>query len=121
GRSGGSVKSRKLVIIPENAIIPDEKVRDYLLLSRAKNDKAKYLAQAGYSRAQYQRLAHDLRKLLPADGILQDRTRFGDRYVLFSTLTGPNGISLPIRTVWEDHRVLGWKFITLYPDKGKKR
>jgi hypothetical protein len=45
------------VVIPANAVIAVEKVRDYLLKPHLKDDKAKYLAQAGYTRAEYKRLA----------------------------------------------------------------
>jgi hypothetical protein len=106
------------VVIPANAVIAVEKVRDYLLKPHLKDDKAKYLAQAGYTRAEYKRLAHDLRnQLLPGEAIFQDRNRYGERYILDGVLKGPNGVMLPIRTIWEKHRVIGWKFITLFPDK----
>jgi hypothetical protein len=106
------------LIIPQNAIIAVEKVRDYLLKPRAKDDKAKYLSQAGYERGQYSRLAHDLRnQLLPGEATLQDSNRFGEKYVLYGELKGPNGVTLPVRTIWERHNVIGWKFITLLPDK----
>jgi hypothetical protein len=110
------------LIIPQNAIISVEKVRDYLLKPRVKDDKANYLAQAGYSRMDYSRLAYDLRdQLLPGEATLQESTRFGEKYVLLGVLKGPNGVSLPIRTIWERHNVMGWKFITLLPDKENRQ
>jgi uncharacterized protein DUF6883 len=110
------------LIIPQNAIIAVEKVRDYLLKQRVKDDKAKYLAQAGYARAEYSRLVHDIRnQLLPGEGILQEPTRFGEKYILHGVLKGPNGIMLPVRTIWERHNVMGWKFITLLPDKENRQ
>lgn len=108
------------MIIPSDAIIAVEKVRDYLLKPREKKDKSKYLALAGYSRAKYQRLIDDLRDLLPAEAKLQNQTRFGDRFILRCQLRGPNGTILPVCTIWENHNILGWKFITLYPDKEKR-
>jgi hypothetical protein len=110
------------LIIPQNAIIAVEKIRDYLLKPRVKDDKAKYLAQAGYARTQYSRLANDLRnQLLPGEAMLQTETRFGEKYMLRSVLKGPNGVMLPVRTIWERHNVMGWKFITLYPDKENRK
>lgn len=38
------------MIIPKDAIIPIEKVRDYLLKPLEKGDKSRFLAIAGYSR-----------------------------------------------------------------------
>lgn len=34
--------------IPENAVIPKEKLTKYLLISRIKDDKSKFLEQAGF-------------------------------------------------------------------------
>ena len=110
------------MIIPHDAIIAVEKVRDYLLKPRVKDDKAKYLAQAGYTRAEYSKLANDLRnQLLPGEASLQALTRFGEKYILRGVLKGPNGVKLPVRTIWERHNVMGWKFITLYPDKENRQ
>ncbi len=35
--------------IPSDAIIPDEKLTRYLLVPKARNDKSKFLAQAGFT------------------------------------------------------------------------
>lgn len=35
--------------IPDDAIIPDEKLTQYLLVYKAKNDKSQFLAQAGFT------------------------------------------------------------------------
>ena len=34
--------------IPDNAVIPQEKLTKYLLISRIKDDKSKFLEQAGF-------------------------------------------------------------------------
>jgi hypothetical protein len=45
----------------------------------------------------------------------------GDRYKARARLTGPNGKSLDVITVWITLRVNGeTRFITLIPDKDKK-
>ncbi|MCT7971898.1 hypothetical protein [Laspinema olomoucense] len=35
--------------IPEDAIIPDDKINRYLLVQKARNDKSKFLAKAGFT------------------------------------------------------------------------
>ena len=110
------------MIIPKNAIIADEKVRDYLLKPLEEGDKSLFLNGAGYTRAKWWELQRDLRdQILPAEGILQRHTRFGARYVVKSILRGPNGHALPIRTFWENNRIQGWKFITLIPDPSRSQ
>jgi hypothetical protein len=37
------------VRIPEDLIIPDAKITDYLLVPKPRNDKSKFLAQAGFT------------------------------------------------------------------------
>jgi hypothetical protein len=88
------------MIIPADAIIAEEKVRNYLLVPQRKSDKSKYLGLAGYSRNEFWELIRDIRNLLPAEGILQERIEEGDLYILRGVLTGPNGRALSIKTVW---------------------
>jgi hypothetical protein len=108
------------MIIPENAIIAVEKIRDYLLVSKAKGDKSKYLAIAGYSRSEFWELLRDLRALLPHEATLEGETEFGRKYSFRAMLKGPNGKAIAVRTVWEDNRIDGWKFITLVPEEKER-
>ncbi|HEY3876887.1 MAG TPA: hypothetical protein VGM92_15585 [Candidatus Kapabacteria bacterium] len=108
------------MIIPKDAIIAEEKVRDYLLKPLEEGDKSLFLNRAGYTREEWWELLRDLREqILPVEGTLQRRTRFGERYEVRAILRGPNGRTLPIRTFWENNRIQGWKFITLIPDKSR--
>lgn len=103
--------------IPVDAIISEEKVRDYLLVPKTKGDKSKFLAIAGYTRDEYMTLLQDIRALLPADATLEEENEFGRKYSFRAILVGPNNISLPVRTIWENNRLTGWKFITLIPER----
>jgi hypothetical protein len=108
------------MIIPKDAIIANEKIRDYLLKPLEAGDKSHFLNRAGYTRQEWWELLRDLREqILPAEGVLQRHTRFGERYEVKSILSGPNGKSLRIRTFWEINRIQGWKFITLIPDTSR--
>ncbi len=104
--------------IPKNARIPDEKVRDYLLVWQEVSDKSKFLELAGYSRNEFIRLIDDIREqLLPGEAVLQEHTVDGALYRVRGTLIGPNGKELYVRTVWLDEQDGGLRFITLLPEK----
>ena len=106
------------MIIPKNAIIAIEKIRDYLLVPQEKSDKSKFLALAGYSLNDYRLLIEDIRlQLLPGEAVLQERTEDGELYILRGMLTGPNGRQLFVRTIWLLEEDMGPRFITLVPDK----
>jgi len=105
------------MIIPKDAEIAIEKVRDYLLVPQRKSDKSKYLSFVGYTRDEFWELMRDLRELLPAEATLQGETEFGRKYSARAILTGPNGKCIAVRTIWEDNRIDGWKIITLIPER----
>lgn len=105
------------MIIPKDAIIAEEKVRDYLLVHRAKNDKSKLLAKVGYTIDDYWELIRDIRALLPSEGELQERKRYGVYYAVRGILHGPNGTSLAIKTIWILDLEDKIRFVTLVPDK----
>ncbi len=50
--------------IPDNAVISEEKLTRYLLVPRLKDDKAKYLAQAGFTQANPEELLTAIRQLI---------------------------------------------------------
>lgn len=102
-----------------DAIIAQAKLTQYLLKLLPQDDKSKFLAQAGYTQENWQQLENDLREqILPLDAVFTEETRFGDRYKIRGTLTGVNGVILPVVTIWTIERATGQtKFITLFPDK----
>jgi hypothetical protein len=65
----------------------------------------------------------DLREqLLPLDAAPGRSNRFGQYYETRGNLTGPNGISLFVRAIWMTEHLSGvTKFVTLLPEKRKKR
>jgi hypothetical protein len=105
------------MIIPKDATIAIEKIRDYLLKPLILDDKSGYLALAGYNREDYWELLRDIREqLLPGDATYQERDEFGEYYILHGELRGPNGRTLGVRTVWQlNHRGV-IRLITLFPD-----
>lgn len=109
--------------LPANAIIAPAKLNQYLLVQRKRNDKSVWLAQAGYTLDNWQTLAEDLRtQILRLEATPTDKSTYGQMYEIKGQLTGPNGKTLAVHTVWMTEAATGeTKFITLYPDKGKRR
>lgn len=105
--------------LPADAIIARAKLTGYLLRKLPENDKSGYLAQAGYTLENPERLESDLRhQILTREAQFQELTDYGEKYIIHGELTGPNEQTLKVVTVWmtEDATSLT-KFITLYPAK----
>lgn len=102
--------------IPENALIPQSKLADYLLVYRPKNDKSQFLAQAGFTQDDPTELARAIRDLVSEnDGIADRRNEYGAFYRVEGDLHGPKG-SLKVITVWLRRDVDGeYWFVTLKP------
>ncbi len=108
------------VYLPQDAVIADEKLTQYLLVWQPRDDKSKFLAKAGYTIDNPQQLEQDLRlQVLSKPAEKLSSTRFGDKYEIRAHLQGPNGRRLKVVTVWMVTENLT-KFITLVPDKGVK-
>jgi hypothetical protein len=59
--------------------IPVEKITDYLLVKKEKNDKSKFLLNLGYSQENYQELLNDIRNIALSNDInLERSSEFGD-------------------------------------------
>lgn len=104
--------------LPQDAIIAEEKLTRYLLVPLPKDDKSKFLAQAGYVIGNWQQLEQDLRtQVLSQPAELVETTLYGKKYRIRAALTGPNKRVLSVITIWmmTDDTT---KFVTLVPDKG---
>ena len=87
--------------LPANAAIAKEKIVQYLLAKQPENDKSQFLAAAGYTIEQADRLADDLRKqILPLDAEFVETTEYGEKFRIRGVLTGPNGRSLSVSSIW---------------------
>ena len=107
--------------LPADSEIPLPKLSQYLLVPLARADKSKFLAQAGYSTVNAQKLMADIRsQILPLDATPAGTTKFGDFFEICGALRGPNGISLRVKTIWiQEHLQGSTRFVTLLPDKSK--
>lgn len=109
--------------LPENTLIAREKLTLYLLVWRKRNDKSRWLAQAGYTIENWQILENDLRiQILSLDATPTGSTEYGQMYEIRGKLVGPNGKSLSVCTIWMTESATGnTKFITMYPDRRKDK
>ncbi|OGL46208.1 MAG: hypothetical protein A2161_03745 [Candidatus Schekmanbacteria bacterium RBG_13_48_7] len=104
-----------------DALINHEKLTQYLLYPRKRNDKSRWLARAGYNLENWHLLENDLRnQILSLDVKLIENTQYGQMYEIKGKLTGPNGRNLTVCTIWmTENETKKTKFITMYPDKGR--
>jgi hypothetical protein len=107
------------MLLPRNSLIAPEKIAGYLLARREKGDKSGLLALLGYRAEDTARLEADIRsQLLPREASEAGRTPYGRKFVIRGSLTGPNGRSLLVKSVWMYEEVTGTtKFITLYSNQ----
>ena len=107
-----------MVILPQDALISKEKLTRYLLIPLPKDDKSKFLAQAGYTLQNWQQLEQDLRtQVLTQPAKFVQVTRYGEKYVIRASLLGSAGVELSVLTIWMVVNGTA-KFVTLVPDKG---
>jgi hypothetical protein len=107
------------VKLPATSIIAPEKLRDYVLSAAHPDGSAKavYLAGLGYTRAEWWRLERDVRdQILTRDAVELGDSVYGTKYEILGPLTGPNGSSGWVRTIW----ILPWgqanpRLVTLVP------
>jgi hypothetical protein len=106
------------VKIPLNAVIPEPKITQYLLVPRSRDDKSKFLAQGGFTIDTAAELELAIRRLIADNDAVEDRTdRFGTFYEVTGLLKGINGIDLGVVTIWLHESVdKQFRFITLIPD-----
>ena len=107
--------------LPRDSKIPLEKLTHYLLVPLPRGDKSKFLARAGYTVANADRLMTDIHsQILPLEATSAGFTKFGDFFAIRGILRGPNGASLRVKTIWVREHLRGnVHFVTLLPDKSK--
>ena len=103
--------------LPANALIAPEKLTRHLLHWRPEDDKSAFLARAGYTLENADRLRQDIQsQLLPLDAEFVELTDYGPKYLIRGSLHGPNGLELKVVSIWmTEDASQQTKFITLYP------
>jgi hypothetical protein len=106
------------VRIPEDSVIPDAKITQYLLILKARNDKSRFLAQAGFTQENPEalRLAIQI-QAMDKEAIEEKSNEYGTFYQVEGELIGVNGVSLSVITVWLQRQIDGkFQFVTLKPN-----
>ena len=105
--------------IPEDAIIPDDKITRYLLVQKARNDKSKFLAKADFTIENPEALKVAIQSLTKIYEASEDGdNEYGTFYRVVGELIGVNGIALSVVTIWLQRQADGrFQFVTLKPLK----
>ncbi|MCB0520310.1 MAG: hypothetical protein H6577_07205 [Lewinellaceae bacterium] len=72
--------------LPENSLIAEDKLTKYLLVSRARADKSKFLSIGGYTIEDWTALENDIRSLLQYEATEEEITEFGTLYSITGKL-----------------------------------
>ena len=107
--------------LPPNVIIPDDKLSKYLLLYKEKNDKSKFLAQAGFTQNNPDELKLAIYQLISTVDPIEDLTNeYGTFYRVEGVLIGVNERNLSVVTIWLKRKIDNqFQFVTLKPKKGE--
>ena len=100
------------------AIIPREKLQDYLLSQShpVGRFKAAYFQSLGYSSSEWEVLERDIRSLLEYEVVKTKDTEYGRKFEVRGELSGPLGQNANIVTVWIVLKGEQFpRFITAYP------
>lgn len=105
--------------LPSDSIIPEDKITRYLLVPRIKDDKSKFLAQAGFTQENPEELLLAIRQLAATNEAIEDNTNeYGTFYIVEGNLQGINDRDLAVVTIWLQSKHDGnFRFITLKPKK----
>lgn len=94
--------------IPDDAIIPEDKLTRYLLVHKARNDKSKFLAQAGFTLQNPETLLAAIRSLVALVAAVEDESNeYGTFYRVEGDLLGVDGSKLAVTTIWLQRRLDG--------------
>ena len=104
--------------IPPDAFIAHDKLTRYLLVPRPKDDKARFLAQVGFTQKNPDELETAIRELIAEYEAVSDRVNeYGIFYRVRGRLRGPDGI-LAVVAIWLRHHDDGtYRFVTLKPER----
>src|SRR5215831_16523331 len=94
----------------DQIIISAEKINEYLLIRKDKNDKSKFLRSLGYTKDNWQELVNDIKQIALSNELVLERTsEFGDLYSIKGQLK-----TKAVITIWlEKVSQVAYRFITL--------
>ncbi|MFN5514268.1 MAG: DUF6883 domain-containing protein [Cyanobacteriota bacterium] len=94
--------------IPKDLIIPEAKITSCLLVQKTRNDKSKFLAQAGFTPQNPDALKTAIQtQALAKEAIEEKSNEYGTFYQVDGALIGINGVNLLVVTVRLRRRIDG--------------
>jgi len=102
------------------AIVPAEKLRDYLLSSvhPIGRYKSAFFRSLGYTQEQWHVLERDLRAVLSNEAQVSGATEYGQKFTVRGVPSGPNARSAGIVSVWIILvKETAPRFVTAYPEE----
>jgi hypothetical protein len=101
------------------AVVPDEKVRDYLLspTRRVGRFKARFFEHLGFRRGHWREPQARIRHQALNGKVVDERvTEYGRKYVVRDVLDGPNGRWVSLASIWIVRTgETSPRFVTAYP------
>lgn len=108
----------------ERAVIPEAKLREYLLSFTHAHGrhKAVFFGRCGFTQERWQELASALRAHVEIHDVGKlEETPFGTRYAVEGDLSTPVGRVVRVRTVWYVERGEDFpRFVTAYPLEARR-
>ena len=98
-------------IKPEQIIIPEEKILNYLLINKEKNDKSAFLSRLGFSRKNFHELIEEIRKIATTNEAVLSRASEWNLYKIEGKLKVSVVVTIWIEQIEENK----YRFVTLYP------
>ena len=102
----------------DRATVEPDKLREYLLSREHTTGrfKARFFRSLGYSEEDWERLSGDLLHIAREGEAEAVPSPFGDKYRILGTVTGPNGRTAALVTIWIVNRNDSEpRFVTAYP------
>jgi hypothetical protein len=104
------------------AIIPDDKLTRYLLLPRDRDDKSKFLAQAGFTLKNPNALKAAIQVLVGnIEAVIDTQNEYRTFFLVIGEITGTENRNLSVTTIWMKRAIdQQFQFVTLKPCKERK-
>ncbi len=101
-----------MILKPEQLIIPEDKILNYLLIKKEKNDKSGFLENLGFTKTNYIELIEEIIIIATTHtAILTRSSSFGNLYKVEGKLKNSLIVAIWIEQI-ENNK---FRFVTLYP------
>lgn len=100
-------------------VVENDKILNYLLKAKSRNDKSKFLNKLGFYEYNWQLLKDEIIQIYsdnPKE--LSEENEYGKIYNVNGILKGANQINLQVKTIWINLNTSNEiRFVTLFPER----